>query len=106
MYTCQALWTAAHDRVPVVLVIINNRSYRILKQRTNALKGFAAQTDKYVGMDFTDPPIDFVGLARSLGVAAQSASTLPAVQAAIRDALGARRPTLIEVAVDGAFKPV
>jgi benzoylformate decarboxylase len=106
MYTCQALWTAAHDRVPVVLVIINNRSYRILKQRTNALKGFAAQTDKYVGMDFTDPPIDFVGLARSLGIAAQAASTLPAVQAALREALAARRPTLIEVAVDGTFKPL
>src|SRR5713226_7260199 len=51
MYTCQALWTAAHDRVGVVFVILNNRSYRILKQRVNAMKGFAAQTDRYVGMD-------------------------------------------------------
>src|SRR6185437_12308907 len=68
MYTCQALWSAAHDKVGVVFVILNNRSYRILKQRTNAMKGFAAQTDRYVGMDLTDPPVDYVGLARSLGV--------------------------------------
>ncbi len=33
MYTIQALWTAAHDRIAVVFVILNNRSYRILKQR-------------------------------------------------------------------------
>ena len=67
MYTCQALWTAAHDRVGVVFVILNNRSYRILKQRTNAMKGFAAQTDRYVGMDLTDPAIDY----RRLGALAR-----------------------------------
>src|SRR5437763_8302035 len=30
MYTSQALWTAAHERIPVTFVILNNRSYRIL----------------------------------------------------------------------------
>ena len=50
MYTCQALWTAAHDAIPVVYVIFNNASYRILKQRTLALKGFSAEDDVYVGM--------------------------------------------------------
>ena len=45
MYTCQALWTAAHDHVPVIFIILNNSSYRILKQRTNAMKAHAAQTD-------------------------------------------------------------
>jgi len=38
MYTCQALWTAAHDRIPVVFVILNNTSYRILKQRLVAIE--------------------------------------------------------------------
>ena len=42
MYTCQALWTAARYRVGVTFVILNNSSYRILKQRTHAMKGFAA----------------------------------------------------------------
>ena len=35
MYTCQALWTAARYRVAVTFVILNNSSYRILKQRTH-----------------------------------------------------------------------
>src|SRR5206468_8251413 len=68
MYTCQALWTAAHDRIAVVFVIFNNRSYRILKQRTLGLKGFSAEDDVYVGMDIERPYVDYVGLAKSLGV--------------------------------------
>ena len=51
MYTCQALWTAAHDHIAVVFVILNNTSYRILKQRLRAQHGAAAQVDRYVGMD-------------------------------------------------------
>src|SRR3546814_12540082 len=46
MYTCQALWTAARYKIGVVFVILNNSSYRILKQRVNAMRGHAAQTDK------------------------------------------------------------
>lgn len=44
MYTCQALWTAAYDRIAVVFVTLNNSSYRILKQRTQVLKNHADQT--------------------------------------------------------------
>ena len=76
MYTIQALWTAAHYRIPVVIVILNNTSYRILKQRLHALRGHAEQVDAYVGMELTDPAVDFVGLARSLGVNAERASTV------------------------------
>ena len=76
MYTIQALWTAAHYRVPVIWVIFNNTSYRILKQRLVMLRGLAEQADKFVGMELTDPPIDFIGLARSLGIEAQRAKTV------------------------------
>ncbi len=106
MYTCQALWTAAHDRIAVVFVILNNSSYRILKQRTNALKAHAAQTDRYVGMDLTEPTIDFVGLARSLGVAAERARTVEEVLGQLRRGLAADEPLLIDVAIDRSFKPV
>jgi benzoylformate decarboxylase len=106
MYTCQALWTAAHDRVGVVFVILNNRSYRILKQRTNAMKGHAAQTDRYIGMDLTDPAIDFVAMARALGVAAERASRLDDVGDLLRRALAGNAPQLIEVELDRSFAPV
>jgi len=106
MYTCQALWTAAHDRIAVVFIILNNSSYRILKQRTNALKAHAAQTDRYVGMDLDDPAVDFVGLARSLGVAAERARTVEEALAQLRRGLASTGPVLIDVAIDRSFKPV
>ena len=68
MYTVQALWTAAHYKLPVIWVIFNNTSYRILKQRLVDMRGLAEQADNFVGMELTDPAIDFVGLARSLGI--------------------------------------
>ncbi len=71
IYTVQALWTAARYRIDAVFVILNNTSYRILKQRLHGMRGLAEQADTYVGMELTDPKIDFVGLARSLGVNAE-----------------------------------
>jgi benzoylformate decarboxylase len=106
MYTCQGLWTAAHDRVGVVFVILNNRSYRILKQRANAMQGFAAQTDRYVGMDLVDPAIDFVALARALGIAAERATTLADAVDLLKTALSTATPSLIEVELDRSYASV
>ncbi len=64
MYTCQGLWTAAHYHIDAVFVILNNTSYRILKQRLHAMRGLAEQADSYVGMELLDPKIDFVGIGR------------------------------------------
>jgi len=106
MYTCQALWTAAHDRIAVVFVILNNASYRILKQRVHALRGHAAQTDTYVGMDLVDPAIDFVGLARALGMAAERTRTVAETTDLIGRAIADNAPMLIEVMLDRSFKPL
>jgi len=106
MYTCQALWTAAHESVAVVFVIINNSSYRILKQRANAMRAHAAQTDLYVGMDLVNPRVDFVGLARSLGVAAERATTVAEVCALIKRGIAGKEPLLIDAQMDTGFKPV
>jgi benzoylformate decarboxylase len=106
MYNIQALWTAAHERIAVVFVIFNNRSYRILKQRLDALQGHAAQTGRYVAMDLGDPPIDFVALSRSLGVPAERVATLDGMRAALAAALAAEAPRLIEVELDPSFRAV
>ena len=101
LYTIQALWTAAHERVPIVAVVLNNRSYRILKQRTRALGGQSAATGKYLGMDLVDPEIDLGGLARAFGVDAVVAATIPEVLAAVEAGLSSGRPLVIDAAVDG-----
>ncbi len=106
MYTCQALWTAAHERIAAVFVIFNNTSYRILKQRLHAQRGLAAQVDRFVGMELTDPAIDYVGLARSLGIAAERATTVRDTTDLIAKGLQSNAPLLIVVATDRNYKPV
>jgi benzoylformate decarboxylase len=106
MYTIQGLWTAANQNLRMVFVIINNYSYRILKQRTNAMKGLAAQADNYVAMDLDKPRVDFVSVARGLGLQAHKATTLSDLGDLLQQALAADGPTLIDVEVDRSWKPV
>jgi len=106
MYTIQGLWTAAREKLNMVFVIINNYSYRILKQRTNAMKALAAQADTYVGMDLDRPRVDFLLVARGLGLTAHKAHTLGDFGDLLRQALAAEGPTLIDVEVDRSWKPL
>ena len=96
MYSIQALWTAAHLRVPVTYVILNNQGYRIIKQRLKAFHG----NETYIGMDFEDPPIDFVTMAQSMGVTAERVTEPGAVRAALAAALANPGPNLIDICVE------
>jgi benzoylformate decarboxylase len=99
MYGIQALWSAAHLKLPITYVIANNRSYRILKERLVSMRA----TDRFTGMDIRDPEIDYTGLARSFGVAAQRVTDPEAIVPALREALQSGRPRLIEVMVADGF---
>jgi benzoylformate decarboxylase len=98
MYSIQSLWTAAHHGLPITFVLLNNGGYRIIKQRLQAFLG----TNHFVGMDFQDPPIDFVGIARSLGLKAACISDPLELGDSLSSAIGRRAPTLIEVMINGS----
>jgi benzoylformate decarboxylase len=104
MYTVQGLWTAAHSKIPVIWVIFNNTSYRILKQRLVAMRGFAEQVDTFVGMELTNPAIDFVGLARSLGIEAARAKTVKDTTDLIAKGLKEGTALLIDVELERGYK--
>jgi benzoylformate decarboxylase len=99
MYSIQALWTAAHFKLPITYVILNNRSYRILKERMVAFRGARA----FAGMDFREPPIDFMALAQSMGVQAVRVSRPQDVDAALREAIASGAPRLVEVMIADGF---
>src|SRR5437879_5391867 len=102
MYTNQALWTAARESLAVVYVIFNNASCRSLQQRTRALKGFSAEDDRYVGMDL-EPLIDFVGMARALGVPGERVEKTPEIAPAVERGFASGGPYLIDVRIDPSF---
>ena len=99
MYSIQALWTAANARLPITYVIANNGGYRIIKERLRSFHG----VEHYTGMEFKDPPIDFVGLARSMGVDARRVTDPDDLAPAIAESTGRQGPTLLDVVVDDGF---
>lgn len=99
MYGIQALWTAAHLKLPITYVIVNNRSYRIIKERLLSMRG----TDQFVAMDMNDPAIDFVGVARGLGMNAQCITEPAALADTLRAAMASGKPNLVEVIVSRGF---
>jgi len=99
MYGIQALWTAAHHRLPITYVIANNRGYRIIKERLVSFR----KTDRFTGMDLRDPDIDFVSLATSLGVAARRVTDPQHIAPALREAFSSGKPNLVDVRVADGF---
>ena len=99
MYAIQSIWTAAHYNLPIIYVIANNQSYRIIKER---LEGFHNNTN-FVGMDFNKPKIDFVKIANSMGVEATQVSEPKSLKSLFKKAFKYKKPYLIEVMVDKGY---
>ncbi len=101
MYGIQGLWTAARYRVPVTFVLCNNRQYKILKDCAQVLNLPAACRNRFEGLDLDEPLIDYVALARSLGVSACRVSSPDELSDTVRQSLAGDEPRLVEVAVGG-----
>ena len=103
LMTNSALWSAANMRIPVLLIVYNNRSYYqdFGHQQHMARSRERQEENVGVGIDVHDPDIDFATLARSFGVESFGPVEDPdKLGAAIDEALKivqAGRPALIDV---------
>ncbi|MEZ5219226.1 MAG: thiamine pyrophosphate-dependent enzyme [Ilumatobacteraceae bacterium] len=97
MYTLQALWTMARERLDVTTVVFSNRAYAILKVelvRTGALDSVATRLPL---MDLDDPNLDWVKLAEGMGVSAVQVDTVESFSCEFAASMAANGPRLIEV---------
>ena len=58
----------ARYRLPILIVVFNNRGYVSTKSRLHNLEGLAARERTYLGSDLDDPPVDFVQMGLSVGI--------------------------------------
>jgi benzoylformate decarboxylase len=100
MYGIQGLWTAAKYRIPVTFVVPNNSAYQILKIGAKGLSLPRAVEGKFLGLDLAEPAIDYVGLARALGVEAYRISEPEELQARVRESWSRQEPILYEVPIE------
>ncbi|MBT8409429.1 MAG: thiamine pyrophosphate-binding protein, partial [Alphaproteobacteria bacterium] len=101
-----ALWTAAKYRLPVLIIVGNNRSYfnDELHQESVARRRRRNEANAWVGQRLDDPAPDIAALARAQGVGATGpVATTEDLQLAIADGVAALRdgkPYLIDVLID------
>jgi benzoylformate decarboxylase len=101
MYYPQALWGLAQADAPVIVIVLNNQSYRVLKLIISRMGGpWNAEGDPTPGLDLVGPSVDIAGLARAFGVEAVRADTPAAFRAALSAALSSSQPFVIEAVVD------
>ena len=97
MYTLQALWTQARERLDVLTLVWSNRTYAILRHEL-AQVGAGNPGRKALDMlSLGDPDLDWTALARGMGVEGRRAGTMEELVRAFRAGLAAKGPFLIEV---------
>jgi acetolactate synthase-1/2/3 large subunit len=99
MYTLQALWTIAREKLDVIAIVFANRAYAILNyelQRLGVERGAAA----LAMLDLTRPQLRFVDLARGMGVEGSRVETAESFADALQSAVATRGPRLIELALE------
>ncbi len=97
MYTLQALWTMAREGLHVVTVIFANREYAVLKREFSYL-GVGEPGTRALGMfDIGHPDLDWVHLAKGMGVPGTRVTSLAGFAKALLEGFASGGPTLIEV---------
>jgi thiamine pyrophosphate-dependent acetolactate synthase large subunit-like protein len=100
MYSISALWTAAHHRIPVTYVMLNNAAYRILKLNMVEYLGKAARGRGFTAMDLTDPELRFDRMAESMGVPGFRVDKPGDLGPTLRKALDHDGPSLVDVVME------
>ncbi len=101
MYTISALWTQAREHLDVTTVVYANRAYDILRielQRVGAQTGEGQRPGPKAEslLDLTGPTLDFVRIAKGMGVPARRVGTAEELAEALRWAFDEPGPHLIE----------
>jgi len=103
LYGVQGLWSAAHYKVPVVFVVCNNAHYGIQKIGSKSMDLPAAKAGNFRAMDLTNPEIDMVALARSLGVEAHRVTEPDELAERVRSSFAGDKPVLFDVPISRAL---
>lgn len=96
MYTVQALWTHARENLKIITLIWSNRSYAILRHEL-ANVGANPGRKALDMLSLADPDLDWVAIARGMGVPGSRATTIDEMARGFRAGLAAQGPYLIEV---------
>ncbi|RWM88424.1 MAG: acetolactate synthase large subunit [Mesorhizobium sp.] len=99
MYSVQGLWTQARENLDVVTIVFSNRTYAILYGEMRDLGVGAIGENARRMLDLDHPSLDWVSLAKGMGVEAARAETCERFDALLDSALSRPGPFLIEAVI-------
>ncbi len=99
MYTLQALWTQAREQLNVLTLVWANRSYKILRDELSNV-GLPNPGPTALSMlDIGNPALDWVSLAKGMGVDGRRVTDIDGFIAAVQEGLAMKGPYLVEVVI-------
>jgi acetolactate synthase I/II/III large subunit len=99
MYTLQALWTMAREGLNVTTVVFANRAYAVLQWEYSGL-GVGAPGPRATDLfAIGRPDIDWVLMAKSMGIPAMRATSLDSFGGLMRRSFASEGPALIEISL-------
>lgn len=98
MFGLQGLWTLAKYRVPLTVVVFNNRAYMAVK---NQFRGSEERVRiaAEMGAEITGPDLNFARLAETFGIHGQRVEQPDAIEPALKRALEQNGPALVDVVI-------
>ncbi len=104
MYTIQSLWTIMNENLDVTVIILNNRSYAILNIELERTGAQGAGPKAKSQLDLSKTEIDFVSLAKGMGMPSETATTAKEFNEALERAISEPGPHLIDAIVPSEYE--
>jgi acetolactate synthase-1/2/3 large subunit len=104
MYTIQSLWTIVAEQLDVTTVIFNNGSYAILNIELERVGAEKAGPKAKAQLDISKPEIDFVSIAKGMGMPAERTRTAEEFNVALEKAFRNPGPHLIDAIVPSEYE--
>jgi acetolactate synthase I/II/III large subunit len=99
MYTVQSLWTQAREKLDITTIIFANRKYAILQIEFGRVGAHNPGPKAMSMLDLTNPSLDWLSIAKGMGVPAWRATTAEEFTKALDASLGTQGPSLIEALI-------
>jgi acetolactate synthase-1/2/3 large subunit len=97
MYTIQSLWTQARENLNVLTIVFANRIYQILRGEFDGVGAGEPGQRAQDMLKIDRPTIDFVALAKGMGVPGRAVTSADELVKALAEAMAEKGPRLIEV---------
>lgn len=97
MYSLQAIWTIAREKLDVTICIWANRAYAILKGELASVGANGTGRNARSVLSLSDPPLDWVKLAGGMGVEGVRVTSAEGFADAFSTAVNRKGPFLIEL---------